>query len=225
MAKSNKELFEIESSDRSFEEELKLSGFGAAPVKNEGQAMAVIPREENALLPMKNFAQDSWKDGAKAIGAAGGKFNEILKPKPDPCTPCVMGCHRKVKIESPSKYAMDGYGPEYETLGMMGSDCLIDNLLAINKANDLCNMYGLDTIEFGGVCAFAMEAYEKGYIKKKDLGFELKDRGLVQVSMNLVNYKVTGIAAAFDAVSAKAKEMGVPVVASEIVGLAHARRA
>ena len=139
--------------------------------RDQGQAMAVIPREENALLPMKNFAQDSWKDGAIAIGSSPpGKFNEILKPRPDPCTPCVMGCHRKVKIESPSKYAMDGYGPEYETLGMMGSDCLIDNLLAINKANDLCNMYGLDTIEFGGVCAFAMEAYEKGKITKQDLG-------------------------------------------------------
>jgi len=143
-----------------------------------GQAMAVIGREENALLPMKNFAQDNWKEGAIAIGAplgGPGKFNEVLKPKPDPCTPCVMGCHRRVKITSPEKYAMDGYGPEYETLGMMGSDCLIDNLLAINKANDLCNQYSIDTIEWGGVCAFAMEAYEKGKITKQDLGgIELK---------------------------------------------------
>ena len=51
------------------------------------------------------------------------------------------------------------------------------------------------------------------------LGFELKDRGLVQVSMNLVDYKVTSIEKAFDAVSAHAAESGVPVVASEIVGL------
>lgn len=51
------------------------------------------------------------------------------------------------------------------------------------------------------------------------LGFELKDRGLVQVSMNLVNYKVTSMEAAFDAVCAHAATIGVPVVASEIVGL------
>jgi aldehyde:ferredoxin oxidoreductase len=143
-----------------------------------GQAMAVIPREENSLLPMGNFAQGSWKEGAIKIGAplgGPGKFNEVLQPKPDPCTPCVMGCHRRVRISSPEKYAMDGYGPEYETLGMMGSDCLIDNLLAINKANDLCNQYSIDTIEWGGVCAFAMEAYEKGKITKEDLGgIELK---------------------------------------------------
>ena len=51
------------------------------------------------------------------------------------------------------------------------------------------------------------------------LGFELKDRGLVQVSMNLVNYKVTSVVAAFDTVSRHAAERHVPVVASEIVGL------
>jgi hypothetical protein len=36
----HKEIFETESSERSFEEETKLSGFGQAPVKNEGSAIA-----------------------------------------------------------------------------------------------------------------------------------------------------------------------------------------
>jgi len=135
-----------------------------------GQAMAVVPREENGLLPMKNFLQDRWPQGAKKLGAGEGQdFNRVLKPKPDACSNCIMGCHRRVKV-SEGKYAMDSYGPEYETLGMIGSDCLIDNLLAVNKANELCNRYSLDTIEFGGVCAFAMEAYEQGKITKKDLG-------------------------------------------------------
>jgi aldehyde:ferredoxin oxidoreductase len=138
-----------------------------------GQAAAVVPREENGLLPMKNFSQDNWRECAIAIGApvgGVGKFNEILRPKPEACSNCTQACHRRVTIASPEKYAMDSYGPEYETLGMMGSDCLIDNLLAINKANELCNRYGLDTIEWGGVCAFAMEAYEKRKITREDLG-------------------------------------------------------
>ena len=33
------EIYETESSDRSFEEEVKLSGFDAAPVKDEGSAI------------------------------------------------------------------------------------------------------------------------------------------------------------------------------------------
>lgn len=42
----HKEIYETESSDRSFEEETKLSGFGAAPVKNEGSAIAYDNAQE-----------------------------------------------------------------------------------------------------------------------------------------------------------------------------------
>jgi len=42
----HKELYETEKSERSFEEETKLSGFGAAPVKNEGQAVAYDNAQE-----------------------------------------------------------------------------------------------------------------------------------------------------------------------------------
>ncbi|MGA0983360.1 MAG: Mu-like prophage major head subunit gpT family protein [Sedimenticolaceae bacterium] len=42
----HKEIFETESSERSFEEETKLSGFSAAPVKNEGNAIAYDNAQE-----------------------------------------------------------------------------------------------------------------------------------------------------------------------------------
>lgn len=42
----HKELYETEKSERSFEEETKLAGFGAAPVKNEGAAMAYDNAQE-----------------------------------------------------------------------------------------------------------------------------------------------------------------------------------
>lgn len=154
---------------KDYAERAKKADFAKAN-RELGQAMAVVPREDNGLLPMKNFLADRWQEGARKLGAGEGQdFNPVLKPKPDACSNCVMGCHRRVTVEG-GPYAMDSYGPEYETLGMMGSDCLIDNLLAINKANELCNRHSLDTIEFGGICAFAMEAYERGAITKDDLG-------------------------------------------------------
>jgi glutamate formiminotransferase len=53
----------------------------------------------------------------------------------------------------------------------------------------------------------------------KALGLQLAaDR--VQVSMNLVDYRVTGVRAAFDAVARAARERGVEVVGSELIGLA-----
>jgi len=53
----------------------------------------------------------------------------------------------------------------------------------------------------------------------KALGFELSTRGLVQVSMNLVNYEATGMDHAYNAVRDEAAKVGVGVFSTEIVGL------
>jgi glutamate formiminotransferase len=52
------------------------------------------------------------------------------------------------------------------------------------------------------------------------IGFRVPERGSVTVSMNLVDFEVTGIRAAFDAVAYEAAARGMDVVESEIVGLA-----
>jgi len=58
---------------------------------------------------------------------------------------------------------------------MIGSNLLIEDLSALVRANDLCNRYGIDTIELGGVLAWAFECYENGLITKEDTeGVELK---------------------------------------------------
>lgn len=53
----------------------------------------------------------------------------------------------------------------------------------------------------------------------KALGFSLQTRNLVQVSMNLVNYKVTGMTAVYDAIQQQADILGVEIDSAEIVGL------
>ena len=53
----------------------------------------------------------------------------------------------------------------------------------------------------------------------KALGFRLHTRGLVQVSMNLVNYEVTGMTAAYDAIRHEADRLGIEIEGTEIVGL------
>ena len=53
----------------------------------------------------------------------------------------------------------------------------------------------------------------------KALGFTLQTRSLVQVSMNLVNYEVTGMTAAYEAVRREAQRLGVDIESTEIVGL------
>ena len=53
----------------------------------------------------------------------------------------------------------------------------------------------------------------------KALGFDLQSRGVVQVSMNLIDYERTGIARAFAEVREAAARRGIEVLSTEIVGL------
>jgi aldehyde:ferredoxin oxidoreductase len=85
-----------------------------------------------------------------------------------------VGCGRHVKVSTGPYASVKGAGPEYETLGLIGGSCLIDNLEVIAKANELCNRYGLDTIEVGNGIAMAMEAYEKGLLTEERIGLKLE---------------------------------------------------
>ena len=58
-----------------------------------------------------------------------------------------------------------------------------------------------------------------GYRYVKAMGFEIKERGIVQVSMNLVNYQKTPIFRVFETIKNEAARYGVPVIGSEIIGL------
>ncbi|WP_459188711.1 glutamate formimidoyltransferase [Parabacteroides sp. APC149_11_2_Y6] len=53
----------------------------------------------------------------------------------------------------------------------------------------------------------------------KAMGVELKERGIVQVSINMTDYTRTALYRAFELVRIEARRYGVPVVGSEIVGL------
>jgi glutamate formiminotransferase len=53
----------------------------------------------------------------------------------------------------------------------------------------------------------------------KAIGLDLSEKGYVQVSMNLVNYEMTKLHQAFDAVKREAEHLGVSVMSSEIIGL------
>ncbi|MCP4632471.1 MAG: glutamate formimidoyltransferase [candidate division Zixibacteria bacterium] len=58
-----------------------------------------------------------------------------------------------------------------------------------------------------------------GYAFCKAMGFEIKERNQVQVSMNLVNHNKTPIHRVFDTVKNEAERYGINVTSSEIVGL------
>jgi glutamate formiminotransferase len=78
---------------------------------------------------------------------------------------------------------------------------------------------GTADVEIANKIARAVRHQSGGLRYVKALGFELKERGIVQVSMNMVNYEGTPLFRAFEMVKREAERYGVPVVGSEIVGL------
>ena len=138
-----------------------------------GTAGSLSVFEAMGTLPLQNWKfVGRWEESAEKIN--GFTISETLLTGRYFCDACVLGCGRRVKIENGPYAGVEGAGPEYETLALLGSNCLIDNLEALCYANELCNRFGLDTISTGGVIGFGMEAYEKGLIDREDTdGIEL----------------------------------------------------
>ncbi|MBR4209453.1 MAG: glutamate formimidoyltransferase [Lachnospiraceae bacterium] len=71
--------------------------------------------------------------------------------------------------------------------------------------------------------AKVIRASSGGFAACKAMGFMLEDRGIAQVSMNMVNYEVTSIPVVYEMIRSLAERYGTHIVGSELVGLAPAK--
>ncbi len=76
-----------------------------------------------------------------------------------------------------------------------------------------------DNIDIANDIARKVRHISGGLKYCKGIGIELKDRGVVQVSMNLTDYTQTALYRAFELIKVEARRYGVNVIGSEIVGL------
>ncbi|ABZ83570.1 tungsten-containing aldehyde ferredoxin oxidoreductase [Heliomicrobium modesticaldum Ice1] len=140
---------------------IRENGVTGQGLPTYGTAVLVNIINESGVFPTRNF-QTGVFDDAEAI--SGETLAEKYLLKKDPCYRCPIACGRYTKADE-----MEGGGPEYETIWCFGSDCGVNDMKAIIKANHLCNEYGLDTISAGATIACAMELFEKGYIKAEEV--------------------------------------------------------
>ncbi|ADD01727.1 glutamate formiminotransferase [Thermoanaerobacter italicus Ab9] len=80
-----------------------------------------------------------------------------------------------------------------------------------------------DNIEIANKIAKAIRFSSGGYRYVKAIGVNLKERGIVQVSMNLTDFNKTPIYRVFETIKAEAERYGVNVIGSEIIGLVPAK--
>ncbi|MFH1489522.1 MAG: aldehyde ferredoxin oxidoreductase C-terminal domain-containing protein [Pseudomonadota bacterium] len=90
------------------------------------------------------------------------------------CFSCPAHCRHRISVERGPGGAFKGEGPEYGSIGSLGSKLGNLDLENILYAVELCNRYGLDTISTGSYIAWAMELYQRGIIDQKKTGMPLE---------------------------------------------------
>lgn len=138
-------------------------------LRTYGTAATITGTQTIGALPTRNFQQGTFA-GWEAINGETLTDRYLVKHKA--CFSCPIACGRVTKVTVPG-FEGEGEGPEYETIYAMGSNCGIDDLAALTKANYICNEQGMDTISMGSTIACAMEMFEKGILTAEQIGMPL----------------------------------------------------
>ncbi len=124
------------------------------------------------ILPTKNFQFGTWEKALEKIDSVGVYKSTISRKA---CLSCFTHCSMITRVSEGKYKGSELEGPEYETLGMFGSNLLIDDLPAIIQANILCDKLGVDTISTGNVIGFLMECFAKDLISSRETeGVEIR---------------------------------------------------
>ena len=140
-------------------EDMRLHEYGTGSLFEEYAA--------SGNLPIQNFRDGEFQNAA-ALSAKNVKAT--VRVGMEGCYACPIRCKKIVKIDEPFTVDPAYGGPEYEALASLGSNCGVDDLKAVCKANEICNRFSIDVISAGVSIAFAMECYENGLISDKETG-------------------------------------------------------
>jgi aldehyde:ferredoxin oxidoreductase len=123
-----------------------------------GTANIVNTTNARNIIPTHNFKYGHFKD-AMSISGEYMAEHELVGVKSS-CMHCPVTCGRDVMVEGVGRVK----GPEYETVGLMGSNLEIPDIKKVAEWSYLADDYGMDTISLGSVLAFTMELQERGML-------------------------------------------------------------
>ena len=129
-------------------------------VRREFGTMELVERVNNAgFWITRNFTEGYFEEGYKLEGK---RMREEIIIGDSSCFGCPIGCGKRtyVKTKDNIEYVMEG--PEFETVGMLGSNCGISSWETLLNASKICDTYGFDTINAGACVSMVMEAFESG---------------------------------------------------------------
>ncbi len=112
-------------------------------------------------LPARN-AKDAWFGEDAELISGEHVVSHILVENPT-CHACPVACKKEVEIKDGEFAGLRMESVEYESAWSLGAMCGNSDVRACAKLIDLCNDYGMDTIEMGTTLSMYMEASENGW--------------------------------------------------------------
>lgn len=187
--------------------------------KKHGTSIIVDIANEAGMLPTFNFQKGMFRD---MEGNLDGASFQHTKMATRGCQTCILPCSQITKAKS----GIQVEGPEYETIGLLGSNLGIKDMSFVIEANHLCDDLGLDTMSTGVAISFAMECYERGILSKADTnGLELKfgarDEAMQMISdiayrRGLGNLLADGVKAASEAIGKESAQYAMQIKGLEL---------
>jgi len=127
-----------------------------------GTPANVIPCNEANIFPVHNFSDGSHPEHFEL---SGQNFREKHSSKHHTCKPCTILCGHKGNFNGETLAI-----PEFETVGLLGSNLGIFDTEVVAKLGKLCGELGMATISAGSTIGWAIEATQKGLVES-DLAF------------------------------------------------------
>jgi aldehyde:ferredoxin oxidoreductase len=148
------------------------------------------------ILPVQNFRFGSDPEAFKINGEVWKSLFDFSGPDG-----CWYGCSMQCAHGVPHYHLQSGPyqgdvvfvdGPEYESLGALGSNLGIFDPPAMLELCFYCDTYGIDTISVGNSIAFAFECYEKGILDPQKTGGLELTWGNAPVAFELLHQMARG---------------------------------
>jgi len=105
---------------------------------------------------------------ARAI--SGEEMKAHYHDRDTTCLKCPVACGKQYAIKAGEFAGTRAKMPEYETIFALGSMLGNANPESLIRANELCDLLGMDTISLGVTLAFVSEALERGWLDPKEVG-------------------------------------------------------
>jgi aldehyde:ferredoxin oxidoreductase len=166
---------------------VESSAFGEDTKYGTGEFLEWI-NAEKGTFPTRNWREGVFDEREKIDPY---HWAPLYTKRNNACLACPKPCGRIFGIDE-GKYAglrIDGI--EYELLYSLGGLCGMGDIEELAKANELCDLFGLDGISAGAAVAFAMDLYQDGVIGRDDTGGLDLEFGNPEAELKLIEMTAT----------------------------------